>query len=83
MPDGSRASALPDTRKNIDSPGSPSLTMTSPAARALSPVAAAGFASVVGYVAMLWTLAGLAGLAALLAVLADRRFRAEEPRPVG
>jgi MFS family permease len=46
-------------------------------ARAAAPVAAAAWATVVGYGAMLGTLAALAALAALLAYAAER-----EPRPV-
>jgi MFS family permease len=42
------------------------------AARAVGPVAGAGWASVVGYPSLLWTLAGLALVAVGLAVVAER-----------
>jgi MFS family permease len=42
------------------------------AARAAGPVAAALYAAMSGYVALLWTLAGIAGIAALLAYRAER-----------
>jgi MFS family permease len=42
-------------------------------ARAAGPVAAAVFAAALGYVTLLWTLAGIAALAALLANRAERR----------
>jgi MFS family permease len=45
-------------------------------ARALAPVAAATWASVVGYETLLWTLAGLAGVSVLLGVQAERAFSA-------
>ena len=45
-------------------------------ARAAAPVAAAVWASIVGYDGLLWTLAGLAGLAVLLGARAERAFRA-------
>jgi MFS family permease len=45
-------------------------------ARAVAPVAAALWASVVGYEALLWTLAGLAGAAVLLGVQAERAYDA-------
>jgi len=44
-------------------------------ARAAAPVAAAVWASVVGYEGLLWTLAGLAGVSVLLAVQAERAFK--------
>ena len=46
------------------------------AARALAPVAAALWASVVGYDALLWTLVGLAALAVLLGAQAERPHEA-------
>jgi predicted MFS family arabinose efflux permease len=45
-------------------------------ARALAPVAAAAWASLVGYDGLLWTLAALAALAVLLGAQAERAFRA-------
>ncbi|MGZ8647755.1 MAG: MFS transporter [Solirubrobacteraceae bacterium] len=45
-------------------------------ARALAPVAAAAWASVVGYETLLWTLAGLAGVSVLLGIQAERAFKA-------
>jgi predicted MFS family arabinose efflux permease len=44
-------------------------------ARALAPVAAAAWASLVGYDGLLWTLAALAALAVLLGAQAERAFR--------
>jgi MFS family permease len=44
-------------------------------ARALAPVAAAAWASLVGYHGLLWTLAALAALAVLLGAQAERAFR--------
>ena len=45
-------------------------------ARAAAPVAAAVWASVVGYEGLLWTLAGLAALAVVLGAQAERAFNA-------
>ena len=43
-------------------------------ARAVGPIAGAAWASVVGYPALLWTLAGIAALSVVLAAVAERSY---------